>query len=120
MKTIVITGGSRGIGKCLAENFAKDGYNVVLNYNKSEEQAKKIKEDLTKNGYNIEIFRADVSKKAEVKKLIEFAINISNDNLSVVFFFLFIFFVNRCLFCLYLLFFCVVSRGEVIVHIAGV
>ena len=75
MKTIVITGGSRGIGKCLAENFAKDGYNVVLNYNKSEEQAKKIKEDLMKKGYKIEIFKADVSKKAEVKKLIEFTLN---------------------------------------------
>ena len=46
MKTILITGGSRGIGRCLVENFAKDGYNVVLNYNKSEEQAKEIKKFL--------------------------------------------------------------------------
>ena len=35
MKTVVVTGGSRGIGKCIAENLAKEGYNVVLNYNKS-------------------------------------------------------------------------------------
>ena len=40
MKTVLITGGSRGIGKCIAENLAKDGFNVVLNYNKSEKQAK--------------------------------------------------------------------------------
>ena len=36
MKTVLVTGGSRGIGKCIAENLAIDGYNVVLNYNKSE------------------------------------------------------------------------------------
>lgn len=53
----------------------KNGYNVVLNYNKSEEQAKEIKENLLKDGYNIEIFKADVSKKEEVKKLIEFTLN---------------------------------------------
>lgn len=53
----------------------KNGYNVVLNYNKSEEQAKEIKENLSKAGYNIEIFKADVSKKEEVKKLIEFTLN---------------------------------------------
>lgn len=75
MKTIVITGGARGIGKSLVENLAKDGYNVVLDYNKSEEQAKQIKEDLKKNGYNIEIFKADVSKRDEIKSLIEFTLN---------------------------------------------
>lgn len=75
MKTIIITGGSKGIGQCLVENFAKDGYNVVLNYNKSEEDAKDIKETLLKQGYNIEIFKADVSKKEEVKELVKFTLN---------------------------------------------
>ena len=41
MKTVIVTGGSRGIGKCIAENLAKEGYNVVLNYNKSVKEAKK-------------------------------------------------------------------------------
>ena len=34
MKTVLVTGGSRGIVKCIVENLAKDGINVVLNYNK--------------------------------------------------------------------------------------
>lgn len=75
MKTIIVTGGSRGIGRALVENFAKDGYNVVLNYNKSEENAKKIKAELQKQGVNIEIFKADVSKKEEVKELVKFTLD---------------------------------------------
>ena len=74
MKNILITGGSRGIGKCLVENLARDGYNVILNYNKSEKQAKKIQNDLKEEGIIIEIFKADVSKREEVKALAEFAL----------------------------------------------
>ena len=74
MKTVLITGGSRGIGKCIAINLAKDGYNVVLNYNKSEKQAKEIQKELKEQGFNIEIFKADVSKREEVKKLINFSL----------------------------------------------
>lgn len=75
MKTVLITGGSRGIGKCIAENLARDGFNVVLNYNKSEKQAKQIKKELQEQGINIEICKADVSKREEVKKLIKFTLN---------------------------------------------
>jgi len=75
MKTVLVTGGSRGIGKCIAENLAIEGYNVVLNYNKSEKKAKEIKKDLENRGYNIEIFKADVSKREEVKKLVKFTIS---------------------------------------------
>lgn len=71
---IIITGGSRGIGKCLVENLARDGHNILLNYNKSEKQAKKIQEYLKAEGIIIEIFKADVSKKIEVKDLVEFAL----------------------------------------------
>lgn len=75
MKTIIITGGSGGIGQSLVENLAKDGYNVVLNYNKSEKKAKQIKNELLEKGYEIEIFKADISKREEVKKLVEFTLN---------------------------------------------
>ena len=74
MKTVLVTGGSRGIGKCIAENLALEGYNVVLNYNKSEKQAKEIQKKLKEKGINIEIYKADVSKREEVKKLVNFTL----------------------------------------------
>lgn len=73
-KTVIVTGGSRGIGASIVHLLAKEGYQVVLNYHKSEEIAKKIQEESTKKGYHVETFKADVSKREEVKELIEFAI----------------------------------------------
>ena len=73
-KVVLVTGGSRGIGAEMVKLLAKCGYQVVLNYNHSEEAAKKIKQELLKEGKNIEIFKADVSKRREVKDLIKFTL----------------------------------------------
>ena len=74
MKTVIVTGGSRGIGAAIVKELANCGYNVVLDYNKSESVAKKIKEELKEKNINIEIFKADVSKRKEVKELIKFTL----------------------------------------------
>ncbi len=74
MKNIIVTGGSRGIGACIVKELAKQGHNVVLNYNNSEIEAIKIQEELKQEGFIIDIFKADVSKRDEVKKLIDFSI----------------------------------------------
>lgn len=73
-KTILITGASRGIGKQIAIDVAKLGHNVVANYNNSELDAKSLKEELKKENILIDIFKADVSKRNEVKELINFTI----------------------------------------------
>lgn len=74
-KTALVTGGSRGIGKSICKLLAMNNYNVILNYNKSEDNAKKIQFELEQMGYNIEIFKADVSIISQVKNMIEFAIS---------------------------------------------
>ena len=74
-KTVIITGGSRGIGAAIVRLLAKEDYNIVLNYNKSEEIAKMMQEEFTSQGRNVEIFKADVSKREEVKKLVQFTID---------------------------------------------
>lgn len=73
-KAIIVTGGSRGIGAAIVSLLAKENYNIVLNYNKSEEIAKKMQEEFTNLGKTVEIFKADVSKREEVKKLVDFTI----------------------------------------------
>lgn len=74
MKTAIVTGGSRGIGAAIVKMLAKEGYNVIINYNRSEEIAKRMKEEFTSKGYSVETFQADVSKREEVKELVEFTI----------------------------------------------
>lgn len=41
-KTVIVTGGSRGIGRAIALDFAKSGANVVVNYNRNAEKAEEV------------------------------------------------------------------------------
>ena len=61
-RVAIVTGGARGIGREIAINLAKKGIKVIVNYNKSEEKAKELKEKLAKQNIEIDIFKADVSK----------------------------------------------------------
>lgn len=74
-KVVVVTGGSRGIGTQIVKTLANENYKVILNYNNSKEQAEKIQQELLEQGNEIEIIKADVSKREETEKLIQFAIN---------------------------------------------
>ena len=74
-KVVVVTGSSRGIGAEIVRTLANENYKVILNYNNSKEQAEKIQQELLEQGKEIEIIKADVSKKEEAEKLIRFAIN---------------------------------------------
>ena len=70
-KVAIVTGASRGIGAEIVKTLSINGYNVVLNYNKSKNLAENIAKDFS----NVTIFKADVSKYEEVKSLIDFTIN---------------------------------------------
>lgn len=74
-KVVVVTGGSRGIGAQIVKTLANENYKVILNYNNSKEQAEKIQQELLEQGKQIEIIKADVSKKEEAEKLIQFSLN---------------------------------------------
>lgn len=73
-KTALVTGASRGIGKAIAQAFAKNNYNVVINYNNSEKEAQELKKSLASEGCCVEIFKADVGNYAEAKALVDFCI----------------------------------------------
>lgn len=73
-KVVVITGASRGIGRNIAYNLAVNGYTVVANYNASEDKALSLKEELKKQNIDIDIFKANVCKINEIKRLIDFTV----------------------------------------------
>ena len=73
-KVIIVTGGSRGIGASTVKLLAKDDNKIILNYNKSEEAAKRIQKELENENIKIDIIKADVSKKADVLAMISYVI----------------------------------------------
>ena len=70
-KVVLVTGSSRGIGKATIIEFAKRGYNCVINYIKSDDEANTLKEELEKE-YSIKALsiKADVSNENEVKEMV--------------------------------------------------
>lgn len=73
-KIAIITGASRGIGRELAKQLAKSEIQVIANYNKSKEEAQKLKEELAKENIEIDIVKANVSKREEAKKLVQYTL----------------------------------------------
>ena len=72
-KVILITGAARGIGRGMVEELSKNReYIIIANYNKSEEEAIKLKERI---GENIEIYKADVTNKIEIEDMINYIID---------------------------------------------
>ena len=73
-KVALVTGASRGIGREIAKSLAKQNIKVIANYNNSEEKAIELKKELEAEGIAIDIIKADVSKREEIKKLVKYAI----------------------------------------------
>lgn len=73
-KTVIITGAAKGIGRAIAKDFAYSGYNVCINYNTSEEKAKELCQELAKDGCSVIIYKADVTNRQEVDKMVDYVI----------------------------------------------
>ncbi|RCX09293.1 3-oxoacyl-[acyl-carrier protein] reductase [Anaerobacterium chartisolvens] len=71
-KTVLITGASRGIGRATAELFAYRGCNVLINYNSSHSDAAELVSVLKGNGFEAELFKADVSARGQVDRMLEY------------------------------------------------
>lgn len=70
MKNVLITGGTRGIGKALVKTFSVAGYRVILNYIKSDDLAYQLKDE-----YNAVLLKYDITNEADVNKMCDFIIS---------------------------------------------
>ena len=73
-KIAIVTGASRGIGREIAKTLARKNIQVIANYNKSEESANNLKNELKEEDIEIDIKKADVSRREEAKQLVEYTL----------------------------------------------
>jgi 3-oxoacyl-[acyl-carrier protein] reductase len=69
-KTAVVTGASSGIGRGIAMAFAKEGANVIVNYNLSEHSAEQVVYEIREQGGSANAVQADISSQAGIDKLL--------------------------------------------------
>ena len=75
-KSVLVTGGTRGIGEAISREFAKKGYDIIINYVNSSEKAQNLKQELEKE-YNIKVLpiQTDISNEIAIKNMVDTAIN---------------------------------------------
>lgn len=69
-KTVIITGGTTGIGKATALHFAKNGYNVVITSRNANKETE-VLEEFKKEGAEVTFFPLDVTREEQVKNVID-------------------------------------------------
>ena len=69
-KVVLVTGSAKGIGKKLIQDFAKENYSVVINYNTSKTQALELEKEIKNMGADCLTIKADISNKSQVDNMV--------------------------------------------------
>ena len=69
---IIITGGATRIGAAIAKKLSGPNVEIVIHYNKSKRKAERLKNELSNNLTKIYLIKGDLSKEADLKKIIKF------------------------------------------------
>ena len=70
-KTVIITGGTRGLGKELCLEFAKNGCNVIFTYSRSQTESKKVKLEIEKLGVTAKFFKLNLLSPDNIDQFCE-------------------------------------------------
>lgn len=70
VKTALVTGGARGIGRAISKVLAREGYRVFINYFHSEDDARELAEMLERDGCQAMLLRADIASPVDVRRMV--------------------------------------------------
>ena len=89
-KTALITGGAKRLGRSISRELARAGYNVIIHYNSSENDALSLREELLEFGVDVSLLQADLLNDNETlalfdkcKKLLKRPVNLLINNASI-------------------------------------
>ena len=69
---VLVTGGSRGIGEAISREFARKGYDVIINFKNSMDRAEELKEELeAEYGVSVMLAQADITDEVSVENMID-------------------------------------------------
>lgn len=68
-KCVLITGGTKGIGKAVADCLVQSGYNLILTYASDEDVAINVQQELTRTGCKVFLLRADIARNASIEEI---------------------------------------------------
>jgi NAD(P)-dependent dehydrogenase (short-subunit alcohol dehydrogenase family) len=71
LKTALVTGSAKGIGRGIALELARNGYDIAIHYRNSREQAETFKLELQTLGVNALVLQADVTQALEAEQLVQ-------------------------------------------------
>ena len=74
-KSAIVTGSSRGIGRAIAIELARQGTDVLVNYNHNRQASEEVKDEIERLGRKAVILQADVSDLAQHQKLLDTAVD---------------------------------------------
>lgn len=70
-KVALVTGSARGLGRACALELAKNGYDIIINYNSSEDKALNLQKEIEQLGVKVVVIKCDISDEQEVKRMVD-------------------------------------------------
>ena len=83
-KTALITGGAKRLGRAISRELARSGYNVIIHYNSSEDDAFSIREELLELGVDVHLLQADLLNDSETLSLFDRCKNLTQKPINLL------------------------------------
>lgn len=83
-KTALITGGAKRLGRAISKDLARSGYNVIIHYNNSEDDAFSLRDELLELGNDVHLIQADLLNEGETISLFDKCKNLTDKPVNLL------------------------------------